>query len=443
MRSVMRDETQFMFLVGATGCSKSLVAGHKFMDWLVNSHSDATQFYIIFRDIGTGVRNFLQNDDSFYNMFDFCREAYKPYKEGGLQFVFHGLNGDKIVYLVGADDKNAWSKILGANPDGIWLEELSVLHIDLIREVMGRAISRQCNLIATTNGGLPTQEFYTEFVNHAIVQFRDTVPSIELEDMVEDKDFMHYYHFNMNDDAPHLSKTDKERLLALYPQNSFYYMSKVLGCRGFVEGCAYATLMDKNIHLVDFENIELSNLEEIDLIIDVGSNREVSNTQKASTIAKLVGFSKNCQRVIVLECWVVPATSHDDIIKFCEEKIEWWWIKYMFKFRNIIIDSAESILINTWKNKNRYHTITVKGSVKSVRDIITLVTRCQLKQQLLIQQRLIWTTHALNSYNAHTRILLEQDGSELDLGVQDNDFGDTLSYALTEKWNDITAQTRR
>ena len=115
----------------------------------------------------------------------------------------------------------------------------------------------------------------------------------------------------------------------------------------------------------------------------------------------------------------------------------------MPKFQKIVVDSAEAILINTWKNKNRFNTIRVKGSVKAYQKIITLVSRCELKQQLLLQDRLLWSTHALNNYEAHTRILLEEDGSELDLGVQDNDMGDTVAYGLTEKWNDITSNTRR
>ena len=49
----------------------------------------------------------------------------------------------------------------------------------------------------------------------------------------------------------------------------------------------------------------------------------------------------------------------------------------------------------------------------------------------------------MNSYNAHTRILVDEDGSELDMGVQDNDFGDSLTYGLTERWNDITKQVKR
>lgn len=443
MQAVMNDDAQILFLTGATGCSKSLVAGHKFMEWMMYAPADENQFYMIFENMGTGVRNVLHNKDSFYNMFDFCREEYKASKEGGIQFVFHGLYGDKTVYIVGADNKNAWSKILGSNPDGLWLEELSVLHIDCIREAFGRALSRHCKLIATTNGGLPTQEFYTEFVNHAKVMFKDSVPTIELAEMIEDKPYMHYYHFNMEDDAPHLSEDEKAKLYELYPQNSFYYYSKILGCRGYVQGAAYAPLMDKNTHLHSFDDIILGNLQEILLSIDIGANKDISDDTKASTVATLIGFSKGYQRMIVLECWDIPSYSHDEIIKQVEEKIEWWWVNYMAKFKKIVIDSAESILINTWRERNRFKTITVKGAIKYVKGQIDLITRCQLKQQLLVQGRLIWSSHALNSYNSHTRILQDEDGSELDLSVQDNDRADSLTYGLTENWNYITKQTSR
>ena len=75
----------------------------------------------------------------------------------------------------------------------------------------------------------------------------------------------------------------------------------------------------------------------------------------------------------------------------------------MFRFKKIVIDAAEAILINTWRNRNKFNTVQVKGSVKAYKDIINLVTRCEFKQQLLLQQRLLWTDRAVGSYNAHTR----------------------------------------
>lgn len=108
MKAVMNDPSQILFLVGATGCSKSLVAGFKFMDWLLNAPAEETQFYMIFKDLGTGARNFLQNNDTFYNLFSFMRLPYMSAKEGGLQFQFKGIHGLKTIYIVGANDKSSW-----------------------------------------------------------------------------------------------------------------------------------------------------------------------------------------------------------------------------------------------------------------------------------------------------------------------------------------------
>jgi len=445
MRAVLADESQFIFLGGATGCSKSLVAGLKVLDLLIKLPKDRTKFYIIFKDRGTAERNFIQGKSSFYRLFPHLCYGYSASKVGGLQFKIKGLYSDKTAYLMGADDKTSWSKILGSDPDGIWLEELSELHIDLVRECMGRAVSRSCRLIATTNGGLPTQEFYTHYLNHSVVMFRDRVPTVELADMLEDKPNFHYYHFNLNDDAPHFTKEQRKDLLELHPPNTFAYNSKVLGVRGYMSGAAYAPLMDKEIHLKRYEKINIPHLKEIVLSLDIGSSKDNTNPNKSTTVATLVGFSQGYQRAIVLECFVIasPTLSHDEIIRVCEKRIEPYFVKYMHCFKKIVIDSAESILINTWAQKNRFRTIIVKGSIKHIKDYITLTTRCQLKAQLLLQQRLLWSDSAMNSYDAHTRILLDEDGSELDNNIVDNDIADSLTYALTENWDYLVRQERR
>ena len=38
---------------------------------------------------------------------------------------------------------------------------------------------------------------------------------------------------------------------------------------------------------------------------------------------------------------------------------------------------------------------------------------------------------------------MDEGGSVLDNGVRDNDYNDSLDYAITEKWNDITRNIAR
>ena len=59
MQTLMQDEAQILFLAGATGCSKSLVAGHKFVDWMLNAPKEETQYYIICEKIKTDFTTYL------------------------------------------------------------------------------------------------------------------------------------------------------------------------------------------------------------------------------------------------------------------------------------------------------------------------------------------------------------------------------------------------
>lgn len=100
-------------------------------------------------------------------------------------------------------------------------------------------------------------------------------------------------------------------------------------------------------------------------------------------------------------------------------------------------------MIRTWRKRTRFKNLTIKGATKYVRDEITLVTRCQAKQQLIMQERLIWTERALSSYRAHEQILTNDDGSELDEAKQKNDYGDGVTYLVTEEWLNLIEQTKR
>ena len=100
-------------------------------------------------------------------------------------------------------------------------------------------------------------------------------------------------------------------------------------------------------------------------------------------------------------------------------------------------------MIRTWRNRTRFKNLTIKGAVKHIKNEITLVTRCQSKQQLIIQERLLWTDRALTSYQSHEQILLNEDGSELDENRQKNDYANCVDYLVTEEWVNLIEQSKR
>ncbi len=451
MKAVINDPSQFLFLLGSTGCSKSLTANIAFMQWLYYAPQDKSQFAIICSSIKNAEKVIVDNDASFYNLFPWMRSKYGgSTSTGGAHFDFYGKYGKKKVYLAGADDKTSYMQVLGMNLHGVWLEELSVLHIDCVRETFGR-IQRIAGgrLICTSNGGLPTQEFYTEFVNHAVIQFQDQVPQIELEDMLQDDKRYHYYHFNLEHDAPHMTEDQKEGLYRTYPPGSFYYYSKILGCRGFQDGVLYAPYMTNEL-LIEHEKINTDALQEIICSVDMGTSTGLDDTKHAHTIATVVGFSKGYQRVIVLEACEIPSNDIDFIVSEVDKKLMPYWANYYTKLTKIVIDYGDSgdMLVRTWRNKTRLKRVIVKpcvktGKVRGMANAINLQSRAQLKCQLLMGGYLLWSTHAIASFNAHKRILSTPNGEEMEQSNINNDYADSLTYGLTEKWVEVSNISKR
>ena len=188
MRSVFNDKSRFIHLCGSTGTSKTLVGSMLAFDRIMDAPANVNQFAIVGVSSVLIKRNFVDKADSLYNIHrGLCTEFSEGNKfASGSHFCVKGKTGLKIVYLAGADNKMAFTTILSLDLGGILLDELSNLHIDVVREAYGRIqrLSYPGWLITTTNGGLPTQEFYNEFLNHSVVQFRDTVPRAELDEMI-------------------------------------------------------------------------------------------------------------------------------------------------------------------------------------------------------------------------------------------------------------------
>lgn len=451
MKAVLKDDAQFLFLLGSTGCSKSLTANIAVMERLFYAPESQSQFAIVCSSIKNAEKVIIDNDASFYNLFPWLRSKYGgSTSTGGAHFDFYGKYGKKKVYLAGADDKNSYMQVLGMNLHGVWLEELSVLNIDCVRETFGR-IQRIGGgwLICTSNGGLPTQEFYTEFVNHAQVQYSDQVPEIELEEMLQDDKRYHYYHFNLEHDAPHMTEEQKEGLYRTYPPGSFYYYSKILGCRGFQDGVLYAPYMSNDL-LIDHDKINTDSLQEIICSVDMGTARGLDDKNHAHTIATVTGFSKEYQRVIVLEAWEIPSNDIDFIVAEVDRRLMPYWANYYTKLTKIVIDYGDSgdMLVRTWRNKSRLKGVMVKaciktGKVRGVNNAINLQSRAQLKCQLLIGGYLLWSTHAIDSFNAHKRILSTPNGEEMEQSNINNDYGDSLTYTLTENWVRVSNISKR
>ncbi|MCM1368269.1 MAG: hypothetical protein NC184_05635 [Roseburia sp.] len=452
MRAIFSDDAPVIHLCGAMGTSKTLVAGLLFFDRVMNAPANVNQFAIIGVSSVLAKRNFVDKADSLYNIH---RGLCTPYSDGdkdaaGSHFCINGNTGKKIVYIAGADNKSSYQNILSLDLGGILLDELSALHPDVWREAYGRVqrLAYPGWLITTTNGGNPTQEFYPELVNHATVKFRDTVPKIELDEMVEDRADEHYYHFNLRDDCPHKTAAQTERLINSYPVGSFYYYSKILGCRGFAEGALYAPLLN-DVPIIGFADLNLSAFEEVVATVDVGASINGDDTNKSHTIVALGGYTRQYHRVVAIASKKIASIEHRDIIDEAEEWLYPYWLKFYGKFRAILIDKADYKLVSTWQNHSRWRgKVSVLGCIKSDKHLCPdLPTRAAVKCQLMMQSkqyptsRIVWCDEQM--LKAHRQILQDKDGAELDQSNIWQDYADCFSYLILWRIQQILADATR
>ena len=451
MRSIFSDESPVIHLCGAMGTSKTLVAGLLFFDRVMNAPENVNQFAIIGVSSVLVKRNFVDKADSLYNIHrGLCTRFSDGDKDAaGSHFCIYGKTGKKIVYIAGADNKASFTNILSLDLGGILLDELSVLHPDVWREAYGRVqrLAYRGWLITTTNGGNPAQEFYGELVNHATVQFRETVPKIELDEMVEDRQDEHYYHFNLRDDCPHKTEEQTERLMNSYPVGSFYYYSKILGCRGFSEGALYANLL-KDVELVNFNDLNLSAFEEVIAAVDVGASVNGDDDNKSHTVIALCGYTRKYHRIVSISSKKIKSIEHRDIIEEAENWLYSYWLKFYGKFKAIIIDKADYKLVSTWQNHSRWKgNVSVLGCVKSDKYLCPdLVARAAVKCQLMMTSkqyptsRIVWCDE--NMLKAHRQILQDKDGSELDQADVWQDYADCFSYVILWRIQQIFADEK-
>jgi len=448
MRAIFADDAPVIHLCGAMGTSKTLVAGLLFFDRVMNAPANVNQFAIIGVSSVLVKRNFVDKADSLYNIH---RGLCTPFSDGdkdaaGSHFCIYGKYGKKIVYIAGADNRTSYQNILSLDLGGILLDELSALHPDVWREAYGRVqrLAYRGWLITTTNGGNPTQEFYSELVNHATVMYRDRVPKIELDEMVEDRADEHYYHFNLQDDCPHKTAEQTERLVNSYPVGSFYHYSKILGCRGFSEGALYAQLLG-DTRLVSFADLNLSAFEEVVATVDVGASINGDDTNKSHTIIALGGYTKQYHRIVAIASKKISSIEHRDIIEEAEDWLYPYWLKFYGKLKTILIDKADYKLVGTWQNHSRWRgKVSVLGCVKTDKFLCPdLATRAAVKCQLMMtskqypSSRIVWCDEQM--LKAHRQILQDKDGSELDRADVWQDYADCFSYLILWRIRQILA----
>lgn len=236
-KAFLRCDAPAEFLEGTTAAGKTTVGLFKFM--LKVAESEKRIHILSGLDLGTIEKNIIQKELGILDDFGPLIE-YNAAGRGGNtlpHIVFHTPRGDKIIYVLGYDNKARWKKALGGQYGCLYIDEINIADMEYVRE----AAMRCDYLIATLNPDDPGLPVYSEYINHArpLPEWKDETPKEILEQLNEEAKpgWIHwFFSFEHNAGLP-IEK--REQIIQNVPKGTKLYKNKILGLRGRSTGLVF------------------------------------------------------------------------------------------------------------------------------------------------------------------------------------------------------------
>ena len=256
------------FLEGTTFAGKTTVGVPKFM-FKIAAYTGNKPSIIAGLDLGTIEKNIINSDNGLIEVFGDYAEGgaieYNPNGHGKIRLphiVFHTPNGNKIIYVLGYDNKARWKKALGGQCFGLFIDEFNIADMEFVRESFMRADYRLC----TMNPDDPNKECYSQFVNHArpIEKYKDDAPAELLgmlnEEQIDDWTWW-YFTFDHNKS---LTEEKKKQIINSVPVGTKLWKNKIKGLRGKSTGLVFINF-DRRKHCITKEEAKqyIKKLEEV------------------------------------------------------------------------------------------------------------------------------------------------------------------------------------
>lgn len=230
-KDFLRYNAPVEFLEGTTYAGKTTVGVVKFM--LKVAQSDKKQHIISGLDLGTIEKNIITKDLGILDVFgDLVQYNASGKGENRLPHVLYQTpKGDKVIYILGYNDRARWKKALGSQSGCILIDEINVADMDYVREA-----SIRCDyMMATLNPDDPNLAVYSEYVNHSrpVEKWKGETPEPILNELskVEPKSGWVHWFFSFKDNKG-ATQEKIEQIMSMTPPGTKIYKNKILGLRG-------------------------------------------------------------------------------------------------------------------------------------------------------------------------------------------------------------------
>ena len=345
-KTFLKHDAPVEFLEGTTAAGKTTVAAFKFM--LKVAQSPKKLHILAGLDLGTIEKNIINKELGILDIFGSMVQYNSNGK--GKHTLPHLAFRDKVIYILGYDNKARWKKALGGQYGCLYIDEINIADIEFVREA-----SMRCDyLIATLNPDDPTLPVYDEYINHSrpLPEYADDAPP-ELNQMLnkEPKPGWVHWFFSFEHNAG-LTPEKKAQIIGNVPVGTKLYKNKILGLRGRATGLVFNLRPENIITPAQAKKFKY-------LVFTCGVDTSYSR-QSEDTFAFVFSGITACRKHVVLAERVYnnrdlktplsPSDIPPKLVEFLESCREYWGFA-----RNVFIDSADQATILECQKYKRAH----------------------------------------------------------------------------------------
>lgn len=347
----LKHDAPVEFLEGTTAAGKTTVGIVKFM--LKVADSKKKMHIIASKTTGVAEKNIIQKEYGICDVFgDLVKYNGNGDKDNKIPHIrYQTPSGEKIIYILGYDNKDKWKMALGSQFGCVLIDEINTADIEFVREIS----TRNDYLMGTLNPDDPNLPIYDEFINCArpLEKYKNDVPS-EIQEQLnsEEKPNWTYWFFSFYDNAS-LSEEDIEKKKLSAPKGTKLYKNKILGLRGRATGLIFCNFERKRNLITKQQAKKLKFM-----YFTAGLDTSYSSQSNDTIAMTFMGITED-KRLIYLDEEVynnkdnkeIPLAPSDTSIKFVnflEKNRRDWGLA-----RDVFVDSADQATITELKKYKR------------------------------------------------------------------------------------------
>lgn len=348
------------FLEGTTAAGKTTVGIFKFM--LKVAESPKKIHILSGLDLGTIEKNIINKDLGIVDIFGPLVEynASGKGKHSLPHILYHTGQGEKIIYVLGYDNKTRWKKALGGQYGCLYIDEINIADMEYVREA-----SMRCDyLLATLNPDDPNLPVYKEYINHSrpIPEYKEDAPA-EINNMLNEEPkpgWVHWFFSFVHNLG--LTKEKLEQIIMNVPKGTKLYKNKIQGLRGRVTGLIFPNFSRKNnVRSTEWLKKRMADKKDPLKFIHFSCGVDTAYSQESPDTISFIyqGITDKGQLIILdeevynnadLEIPIAPSDTVDRLIKFLERNRKKWGFA-----RDVFIDNADQATITELKKYKRQH----------------------------------------------------------------------------------------